>query len=288
METGLEVTGFIDLGSLGLRPSSLSQKQSVVTLPLPVSQIGTSDAAAGTLSCPSSAAIGLLELKVLGSITNGSPNPLGNGATAIMRVSSEVRDVLALSAELTTPCTVTFEIDMDGGISGSGAAVGIVFPDFGLLGATNGGACFSGPIEDTVTASRQVRAAPERMDFAAPQSFGAFRVDPGSTITGALDKTAAMRLVLPARVSLGYSDSSTFGVPIPAIIPGPATWALWSSDRSRPGECDSWPRRRSSPVDCSSETSHGDRRVRLRTRVCCQDVRGASQARGVKQFGGSG
>jgi hypothetical protein len=229
VESGLEVTGFVDLDSFGPLPPLSSQQQSVVTLPLPVSQIDIADAAAGAFSYASSADIGLLELKVFGSITNGSASPLGNGETAIMRVSSEVRDVLTLSSVLTTPYTVTFEIDVDGGITGSGSAIGNAFLDFGLLGVANGsdsGAYFTGPIGDTLTVSRQVSGASVQMDFTALLSFGVFRVDPGSTITGALDKTATMRLILPEGVSLVDSDSGTFGVPIPAI-PEPATWALW-------------------------------------------------------------
>jgi len=72
VETGLEVIGLVDLDSFGPQPPLLSQQQSVSTLPLPVSQIKISEGEGGVYIVRSSADIGLLELKVYGSITNGS------------------------------------------------------------------------------------------------------------------------------------------------------------------------------------------------------------------------
>ncbi len=220
VETGLEV-----IGSVVPLPT---QQQSVVTLPLPVSQIAVADASPGVFGYMASADIGLLELKVFASLTNSSNSDIGNGERPLIRVRSEVRDVLTFNSNLTDPYTLTFELDVDGAITGSGFAVANAFIDFGLLGAVNGndsGAYFSGPITDTLTVSRQVSGATVAMDFTASLNFVVTTVAAGNTVTGALDNTATMRLILPAGVSLASSASGTFGVPI-APIPEPATWAL--------------------------------------------------------------
>jgi hypothetical protein len=47
-------------------------------------------------------------------------------------VQSEVRDVLTLNAATTDPYTVTFELDVDGVVTGSGSARANAFLDFGL------------------------------------------------------------------------------------------------------------------------------------------------------------
>lgn len=75
VESGLEVSGAV----VGLS----SQQLSVVTLPLPVSQIAIADAAPGVFDYQSSADIGLRELKVFGSLSNASGSVLGNGETAV-------------------------------------------------------------------------------------------------------------------------------------------------------------------------------------------------------------
>lgn len=229
VETGLEVSGLVDLDSfLGPLPPLSSQVQSLVTLPFPQSQIMVADAAPGVFSYASSADIGLRELKVFGSLDNSGASALGNGETPVLRVRSEVRDVLTLSSVLPDPYTVTFALDVDGMLSGSGSAIANAFLDFGVLGGSRGndsGAYFFGPISDTLSVTRTISGASVDMDFTAVLSFSTTRVDAGSTVTGALDNTATMRLVLPDGVRLEASGSGTFGVPIPAI-PEPGTWAL--------------------------------------------------------------
>jgi hypothetical protein len=232
VETGLEVIGLVDLDSFGPLPPLLSQQQSVSTLPLPVSQIKISEGEGGVYIVRSSADIGLLELKVYGSLTNSSSTDVGNRETSVMTVRSEVRDVLTLNAATTDPYIVAFELDVSGAIvssgSGSGSALANAFLDFGLLGgahATDTGSYGFGFIDDTLTVSREVSGASVQLDFTAWLNFSVTRVDAGSTIIGTLDNTATMRLILPPGVTLGGSASGTFGVPIPAI-PEPATWAL--------------------------------------------------------------
>jgi hypothetical protein len=229
VQTGLEVTGTVDLDSFGPLPPLSAQQQSVVTLPLPVSQLLIADSSPGVFSYSSSADIGLLQLKVFGSLSNSAASPLGNGETAVMQVRSEVRDVLTLSAATADPYIVSFELDVDGAVTGSGQALANAFLDFGVLGGAHGtdsGAYSFGLINDTLIVSRQVSGTTVDVDFTAWLNFSVTRVNAGSTVTGALDNTATMRLVLPAGVTLSNSASGTFGVPIPAI-PEPATWALW-------------------------------------------------------------
>ena len=217
--TGLEVTG--------RAPASL-QQQSLVTLPFPVSQIMVGDAAPGVFAYSASADIGLQELKVFGSLSNSTANAIGNGEVVLLQVRSEVRDVLTLTSVLSDPYTVTFALDVDGSVSGSGSAIANAVLAFGVLGgsrANDTGAYLSGPISDTLSVSRTVSGPSVDMAFAAALNFAVFSVDPGSTVTGALDNTATMRLILPAGVRLESSGSGSFGVPIPAI-PEPGTWAL--------------------------------------------------------------
>lgn len=222
VEVGLEVTGLVTA------PPTSSQQQSATTLPLALSQLVIADSAPGVYDYSSSADIGLLELKIFGSLSNGSAGPLGNGETPVMRVRSEVRDTLTLTSALADPYPVTFELQVHGDVTGSGSAVANAFVDFGLLGGSHGndaGAYFFGPIDDTLTVTRQVTGATVDMDFTAALNFAVTRVDALSTVTGALDNTATMRLILPPGVSLASSGSGTFGVPIPAV-PEPAGWAL--------------------------------------------------------------
>ena len=229
VQTGLEVTARVDLDSFGPLPPVSAQQQSAVTLPLPVSQLLITDASPGLFAYSSSADIGLLELKVFGSLSNNTANPLGNGETPLLQVRSEVRDVLTLSSATTDPYTVSFELDVDGSVTGSGSALANAFIDFGLLGGAHGndsGAYVVGLIDDTLTVSRQVSGTTVDVDFTASLNFAIFGVNAGSTVTGALDNTATMRLILPPGVTLSNSASGTFGVPIP-VVPEPASWALW-------------------------------------------------------------
>jgi hypothetical protein len=249
-DTGMQVRGIVDLDNFSGPVPPLSEKeQSVSALPLPVSQIDVSDSAPGVYLYRASADIGLLELKTYGSVTNGTAAGLGNGESTLMFVQSEVRDVLTLNAATTDPYTVTFELDVDGVVTGSGSARANAFLDFGLLGgvshANDSGSWSFGLIDDTLSVARQVSGTTVQMDFTARLSFDVTRIDPGSTVTGALDNTATMRLILPPGVSLASSASGTFGVPIPAI-PEPATGALMLAGLAALGSLAQ--RRRASPT----------------------------------------
>jgi hypothetical protein len=227
VESGMEVRGVVDLDGLGPNPSVSNLLESVSTPPFTVSQIDIDDSAPGVFSYFSSADIGLLELKVLGSVSNNGTDPLSDIEVGILRVSSEVRDVLTLNSTLTDPYDVTFEMDVDGAITGSGNASANSLIDFGLLGQANGSdsALYGiSTINDTLTVTRTVSGATVDMDFTAFLSLNIGEVDPGSTVTGALDNTATFRLILPEGVTLANSASGTFGVPIP--VPEPTTWAM--------------------------------------------------------------
>jgi PEP-CTERM motif len=231
VESGMEVTGLVDLdGLFGPQPPLSNQVQTAATLPLTVSNISIADSAAGSFAYTASSDIGLLELKVFGSLSNTGANPLGDGETPVLRVSAEVRDVLTLNSTLTSPYQVSFELVVDGAISGSGSAIANASIDFGLLSANNGtdfGSYGFGSIADTLSVTRTVSGASVEMDLGARLNFSVFGVDAGSTVTGALDNTATLRLVLPPGVTLASSASGTFGVPIvPPPIPEPGTWGL--------------------------------------------------------------
>jgi hypothetical protein len=214
VESGMEVVGRVDLdGLLGPQPPLSAQTRSESTLPLAVSQIGIADAAAGLFAYTASSDIGLLELKVFGTVTNTTGSKLGDGETALMRVSAEVRDVLTLNSTLTTPYDVSFELIVDGELTGAGSAIANASIDFGLLGQSNGadfGAYGLGAIADTLRVTRTVSGASVEMDLGALLALSIFRVDAGAAMTGSLDNTATLRLLLPQGVTLAGSAPSAF------------------------------------------------------------------------------
>lgn len=228
IESGMEVAGRVDLDGLGPGPVVSNLLESASTLPFTVSQIDIADAAPGVFSYASSADIGLRELKVFGSLSNSGASPIGDLEVGLLRVTSEVRDVLTLDSTLAGSYPVTFEMDVDGVFSGSGDTRANAFIDFGLLGQSNGSD--SGTynnislIDDTLSVTRTVSGSTVDLDFTARLFLGIYAVDPGSTVTGALDNTAVFRLILAQGVTLANSASGTFGVPLP--VPEPSTWAM--------------------------------------------------------------
>ncbi len=228
-ESGLEVIGVVDTDSFGPLPPLSSQQVTVTTLPLAVSSIAIADSA-GLYDYSASADIGLLELKVFGMLDNGTGSTIGNGETAVMNVQAQVLDVITLNSTLTTPYDVSFQLKVDGSIFGSGSfnARANALIDFGLLGELNGddiGSYTTGPIDDLLSVTRTVSGATVDMDLNARLIFAVTSIDAGASVTGQLNNTAVLQLVLPAGVTLAGSASGTFGVPI-AAVPEPGSWAL--------------------------------------------------------------
>jgi len=228
VESGMEVSGRVDLDGLGPNPPVSDLVDRVDTPPFSVSRIAVGDLAAGVFSYDASADIGLLELKVFGSLSNAGSESMGDLEAGLLRASSEVRDVLSLESTLTGPYDVSFEMIVHGDISGSGRALANSFINFGVLGDAHGsdsGVYQGGLIDDTLTVTRTVSGATVDVDFSARLNLNIFQVDAGTTVTGDLGNTATFRLILPEGVTLADSASSTYGVPI-AVVPEPDAWAM--------------------------------------------------------------
>ncbi|MPZ47649.1 MAG: PEP-CTERM sorting domain-containing protein [Betaproteobacteria bacterium] len=217
--SGLEARGFAPLSSL---------EDAETTLPFTRSIVSVADSQPGLFQYASSADIGLLELKVFGTLTNNTGSGQGNIEVPLMQVSAEVRDVLTLESTLTTPYDVRLDLAVNGSIDTSGGSANAsanaalqLGPNPGLNGFD--GALYPiGPITDTLTVIQTVSGSTVEMDLRALLSFSVFQLDPGATATGQLGNTAFLTLSLPAGVTLANSLSGTFGAPIPE----PQTYAL--------------------------------------------------------------
>ena len=232
-EIGLQATGLVDPDGFGPLPPLSSLVSTATTLPLTVSSVSVADASPGFFEYNASADIGLLALKVFGSLSNTAVSAIGNGEVPVMHVSAQVLDVLTLESASADPYEVSFEMVVNGNIVASGGAAGAsanAHIDFGTLTGANGadsGFYPIGPVNDTLLVTRTVSGTSVDMDFNAILTFSVFRLDPGATVTGQLDNTARLRLILPEGVTLSKSATGTFGVPI-AVVPEPGTWALMS------------------------------------------------------------
>jgi hypothetical protein len=228
--SGLEARGLVDLDSFGSNPPLSSKIETETTLPLTRSIVSVSDSQPGTFAYSSSADIGLLELKVFGTLTNNTGSAQGNFESPMMQVVAEVRDVITLGSTLTTPYDVTLSLDVNGDISTSGGSANAsanASLDFGPnpgLDGSDGALYPIGPIADTLSVTQTLMGATVDLDLKALLAFNVFQLDAGATVTGQLANTAFLTLGLPPGVTLAGSASGTFGVPIP--IPEPHTYAL--------------------------------------------------------------
>jgi hypothetical protein len=198
------------------------------TLPFARSVVSVADSQPGLFAYSSSADIGLLELKVFGTLTNNTGGGVGNIEVPLMRVSAEVRDLITLESTLTEPYEVGLQLEVNGSIVTSGGSAIASANSLLELGPNPGlddfdGALYPiGPINDTISVTQTVFGPSVELDLRALLSFNVNQLDAGATATGDLGNTAFLTLLLPAGVSLASSASGTFGV----VIPEPQTYAL--------------------------------------------------------------
>lgn len=184
----------------------------------------------GAFYYSASADIGLLELKVFGQIDNTAQDAKANGEIGVLSARAELDDVISLHSDLATPYEVTFELQVDGILSiVGGSANGFASINFG---PTSGADAFDssfyssdGAFRDTLSVTKTFTGNVDA-DIGALLSFTIFAVDPNAIITGALNNTATLNLILPQGVTIAASESGTFGVPIQPV-PLPAALPLF-------------------------------------------------------------
>lgn len=234
-KSGLEARGGVDLDSFGPNPALSQLAQTEIVLPFTRSFVRVADSqsgAFGTFDYSSAADIGLLELKLFGSLTNSTASSFFGNGVPILSVTSQVLDVVTLNSTLGVPFDVTLELVVSGSITDSGGG-NLLNPfangslKFGLdpgSNASDSAAYPIGAINDTLSVTRTVSGSTINMDFDAFLSFSVFEVVPGATVTGQLSNTALLKLILPAGVTVAGSGSGTFGAVIP--VPEPESYAL--------------------------------------------------------------
>jgi hypothetical protein len=210
------------------RPNQLQVED---TEPFTRSVVRAADSVAGSFAYSAEADIGNLALKVAGSVTNAGPDALFAGGVPVLLSVAEVRDVITLSTGRTDSFDVTMELvvngTIDAGVSSSIAANSLILLDApGQLSVVDSSRYTGGPIAETLSVTMQVSGPEVTLAFQTLLSISVTRVAPGESVSGQLDNTAFIRLVLPDDVVVSGSSSGTFGVPIPEPIPEPGTLVL--------------------------------------------------------------
>jgi hypothetical protein len=189
---------------------------------------------AGDLNGPfyysASADIGLLELKVLGKIDNTAQGAKSNAEIGVLSATARLSDVISLQSDLSTPYDVIFELEVDGIMSIlGGTANGFAQINFGpTTGADTFDSNFyntNGAFTDTLSITRRFTGNVDA-DIGASLTFKIDAVDANAIITGAMNNTATLNLILPQGVSIAASESGTFGIPI-APVPLPSALPLF-------------------------------------------------------------
>ncbi len=234
---GLQATGRVDLDGFGAQPPfSGPIDDTELALPFTRSVVSVLDDQAGLFSYSASADIGTLALRVAGSLTNTTAAEYFGQGVPILQSTAQALDVITLTSSVAGTFPVTMELLVSGTITPS-AHVGFNFVSansllkFGVVNQPTGSDSSlytASLIADTLSVTRPVQFAAGSsvdMGFDAFLSFNIFGVLAGETVSGQLNNTALLNLLLPAGVSLTGSASGTFGVPIPAV-PEPQTYAL--------------------------------------------------------------
>ena len=233
-KSGLEAAGKVDLDGFGAGAPQSSKIETETDLPFDRSIVTVADAQPGLYDYFASADVGNLALKVAGSLTNSGGSTLSGVEVGLLRATSEVRDVITLTTTRTDSFDVTLELIVNGNITagaGSSASANSVL-QFGTDPGTNSfdsNRYGVGAISDTLSITKTVSGSEINMDFQAFLSFSVGQVAAGDTVTGELNNTAIIKLILPQGVTVTGSQSGTFGVPIPTPVPEPETFALMTA-----------------------------------------------------------
>lgn len=177
-----------------------------------------------------SADIGLLELKVLGQIDNTAQDAKSNVEIGVLSATARLNDVISLQSDLNTAYDVIFELQVDGVLSiAGGTASGLAQINFGpttgLDSFDSSSYSTDGAFADTLSVTRRFTGNVDA-DIGALLNFTIRAVDANAIITGAMNNTATLNLILPQGVSIAASESGTFGIPI-AAVPLPSALPLF-------------------------------------------------------------
>lgn len=233
-KSGLEAAGKVDLDGFGPNAPQSSKIDTEIDLPFDQSVVTVADAQPGLYEYFASADVGNLALKVAGSLTNSGASDVSDVEVGLLRASSEVRDIITLTTTRTDSFDVTLELIVNGNIAagaGSLARANSVL-QFGTNPGTNsfdGNLYGPGAISDTLSITKTVSGSEINMDFQAFLSFSVLQVAAGDTVTGELNNTAIIRLILPQDVTVTSSQSGTFGVVIPTPVPEPQTFLMMAA-----------------------------------------------------------
>lgn len=233
-KSALEATGRVDLDGFGPAAPISFETDAEVDLPLDRSIVTVADAQPGLYEYFASADIGNLALKVAGSVTNGGSSEIAGFEIPMLVATAEVRDVITLSTTRTDSFDVTLELIVDGSIA-AGAGSTAFANSLLQFGTDPGANSFDsniydvGAISDTLSITRTVSGSEINMDLVAFLSFSVFQVAAGDTVTGELNNTALIRLIVPQDVTVASSQSGTFGVVIPTPVPEPQTFLVMAA-----------------------------------------------------------
>ncbi len=172
----------------------------------------------------SSADIGLLEMKVFGQLS--SADAQSSIEIALLSSSARIQDTISLATvDPLTPYEVTFELDVDGVLDFDGGA--------GRAQASLNTGPFSGQFDSWITSASGLvdetlsvtRTFQGDVDVTVTTSLflNLFEIGAGANISGQLDNTATLRVILPQGVSIAASESGTFNQ---VVVPLPPAWPL--------------------------------------------------------------
>ncbi len=226
----MEARGRVDLDELGPLPPVSNLTDTEIAEPFSKSVVSVQDAQTGVYEYFASADVGNLALKVAGSLTNAGASNMTGFELGLLNATAEVRDILVLESTLPGAYEVKLEMFIDGVLDtpegGSARANSLL--RLGIqnqLSTSDSGFYVNGIVDDVLTVTRIASGPETTLELPSMLNYTITRVAPGTTVSGALDNTAVLRLTLPEGVTIASSGSGTFGVPI-TPVPEPGTIAL--------------------------------------------------------------
>ncbi|MCP5145288.1 MAG: hypothetical protein H6978_10790 [Gammaproteobacteria bacterium] len=239
----IRASGYVDLDGDFIREyNSLEQEPAVSGDPFLRSIVSVHETQANVFEYFASCDIGALELKVFGTLNNSSANALASIELGILDARATLEDVITLESLSPDPYEVTLELHVDGllDIAGGGArgSASLHFgPEPGLDSSDFSNYLTSGVINDTLSVTRTFTGT-VMASLGAALNFRIYQIDAGAVMTGQLNNTATLRLILPENVTVAVSESGTFNqvitpVPLPAAMPLFAVAALGVFSKAR-------------------------------------------------------